>query len=481
MSPVPDLATRGLVILIGVVVASVAGFFLWVVGQRIGYPYELEWMEGAMADHVARVLDGKPIYTAPTHEHVAFLYHPGFFYAAGFVGLFTGPGFLALRITSVLATLCSCFFVYRLIRRDGSVLGGWIGIGVFLASFSAAGCYYDIGRIDPLFTCLLLAGIERTRAAKTCRGLAVACFVFLLAWLTKQTALVILPIVVLGLMPGGFWRAVSFGIAIAATCGAVEWILDVVHDGWMSYYTLELPRKHGVLDEFLTAYWTHDVLPYAGAMLLFVGYLLAKSERRPRKHFHGAWIFGCVLGSFLSRLHIGGAANVLIPMIAGMSVACGLGFAARPGPLTSLLAVSQIVLLFLLPFFGRAVPTVPSPVLRGNADRLKAEIASESGAVFVPWHGYLATLAGKQPTAHAMAMDDVWRSGNVEVIEMLNTALRDRLSSEPFPVIYIDDVNHAQLRDLLLGNSYAPDPAFHEIELPQPVGSPLWPRVVMRR
>lgn len=472
---------RGLVILIGVVVTFVVGFFLWVVGQRIGYPYELEWMEGAMADHVVRVLDGKPIYTAPAYEHVAFLYHPGYFYVAGFVGLFTGPGFLALRLTSVLATLGSCFFVYRLIRRDGSVLGGWIGIGVFLASFSAAGCYYDVGRIDPLFTCLLLAGIERTRAAKTWRGLAVACFVFLLAWLTKQTALVIVPLVVLGCMPGGFRRAAVFGFAIAATCGVVEWILDMVHDGWLSYYTLELPRKHGILDQFYTAYWTHDVLPYGGAILLIGVYLRARNTNRSRKYFHGAWIFGCVLGSFLSRLHIGGAANVLIPMIAGMSVACGLGFAARPGSLAALLAVMQIVLLFLLPFFGRAIPTVPSPEARANAARLQAEVAAEPGAVFVPWHGYVATLAGKQPTAHTMAMDDVWRSGNVEVIEMLNTALRDRLSREPYPAVYIDDLNHPQLRDLLLGNSYAPDKAFREIELRLSVGPWLRPRVVMRR
>jgi hypothetical protein len=72
-----QLVTTIPAILLGVVVLFVAGFFLWVVGLRVGYPFELEWMEGAMADHVCRVLDGKLIYTAPAYDHVAFLYHPG--------------------------------------------------------------------------------------------------------------------------------------------------------------------------------------------------------------------------------------------------------------------------------------------------------------------------------------------------------------------------------------------------------------------
>ena len=482
-------------ILLGVVVLFVAGFFLWVVGLRVGYPFELEWMEGAMADHVCRVLDGKLIYTAPAYDHVAFLYHPGYFYAAGLIGFITGPGFLALRLVSILATLGSCVFVFRLAKRDGNRLGGIAAVGVFLGAFSLAGCYYDVGRIDPLFTCLLLGGIDLTRSAKTWKGLSVATFVFLLAWLTKQTALVILPFVVLGCMPSGFRRATLFGCGIAMVCGLTVWILDLVHDGWLSYFTLELPRNHGILREFYTAYWTHDVLPFLLAVALFAVFLI-RARSKGARPFHAAWIIGCVVGSFLSRLHVGGAANVLIPMIGAMAVACGLGLAhcATTGggryAVALCAATLQVALLFVLPWgqlispnLAYAVPVVPSEEMRGRSERRLDEMRQHDGPVFLPWHGYLALMAGKEPTAHSMAMDDVWRSGNEEAIRTMNDSLRTRLQRAPFPLVYVDDVGHQDIRGLLLGLGYRPTRplADEEHQLVPPVGTALWPKVVLRR
>ena len=145
----------------GVLVSSVcfvAGVFAWMVSQRLAYPFELEWMEGAMADHVARVLDGRQLYTAPSYDHVANLYPPGFFYVTAAFGKLSGLGdaLVSLRVVSVAATLLTCLFLYRLVQRDGTRIGGLAAAGVYVAAYFLAGCYYDTGRIDPLFSCLLL-------------------------------------------------------------------------------------------------------------------------------------------------------------------------------------------------------------------------------------------------------------------------------------------------------------------------------------
>ena len=72
---------------------------------RLLYPYEVEWMEGAMVDHAIRILAGKPIYTAPTIDFVAWLYPPLYYYAVAAVMKLTGIGFFAGRVVSFVSTL----------------------------------------------------------------------------------------------------------------------------------------------------------------------------------------------------------------------------------------------------------------------------------------------------------------------------------------------------------------------------------------
>jgi hypothetical protein len=40
---------------------------------RIRYPFDLEWMEGALIDHVRRIVDGQPIYVGPSLDFIPFL------------------------------------------------------------------------------------------------------------------------------------------------------------------------------------------------------------------------------------------------------------------------------------------------------------------------------------------------------------------------------------------------------------------------
>ena len=56
--------------------------FLTVVLLRIRYPYELEWIEGGILQHVQRVVAGKPLYVPPTLEWTPLIYGPLYYYVS---------------------------------------------------------------------------------------------------------------------------------------------------------------------------------------------------------------------------------------------------------------------------------------------------------------------------------------------------------------------------------------------------------------
>lgn len=59
----PERAARGLLAALS---TWYVGAFLYVATRRIGHPYDLEWMEGGVYEHVARVLEGRELYVAPS-------------------------------------------------------------------------------------------------------------------------------------------------------------------------------------------------------------------------------------------------------------------------------------------------------------------------------------------------------------------------------------------------------------------------------
>src|SRR5690242_13555717 len=67
------LAVRMLLLLGG---AIGLGTFALTVAQRVGFPFPLEWMEGASLQHALWIARGKLPYAAPSAELIAYLYPP---------------------------------------------------------------------------------------------------------------------------------------------------------------------------------------------------------------------------------------------------------------------------------------------------------------------------------------------------------------------------------------------------------------------
>ena len=164
--------------------------YLWVALRQLGYPYELEWMEGGSVEVAARVFHGQSIYVAPSLHYVPYAYTPLYYWVSGTLAHVTGIGFLPLRLVSLAASLGCFALLFVMVRREtGDAVAGMLAAGLFAATYEVGGAWLNIGRVDALFLCLLLAAVAVGRRAERWPG-ALACgLLFFAAFFTKQSGL----------------------------------------------------------------------------------------------------------------------------------------------------------------------------------------------------------------------------------------------------------------------------------------------------
>ena len=418
----PDLLRRA-VVLTG---AFYLGLYAIVALLRVGYPFELEWMEGAVVDHVARVLEGQPLYVAPSVDFVPFIYTPFYYYVSAAVAGVTGLGFVPLRLVSFAASLACFGLIFLLARREssGSRLAGFIAGALFAATYRSSGAWFDVARVDSLFLALVLAGLFLLRARVTAAGFGAAGVCFALAFLTKQTGLAIaLPMMVYALVADRRLGLLFIG-TVAAVIGAATLALHSAHGGWYLYYTMELATGHGLDKSVALSFWTKDILaPLAIACCLGLLYLLHLWSRRRRRDlsFAAAATAGMVGAAFVSRLHEGGYDNVVMPAHAMIAVLFGAGFhhtmqlietrwSEQRQRMTGY--VYAVCLLQFAVLLYNPLSRLPSAADERAGWALVEQLAARPGEVWTSHHGYLGRMAGRKTHAHEMAVTDVLRGGD---------------------------------------------------------------------
>src|SRR6266542_4402426 len=88
-----------------VAASAFMAMYLVVAFVRLGYPFELEWMEGGMVDHVRRIVAGQPIYVRPSLNFVSYLYPPLYYLVSAGLARMIGIGFLPLRLVSLVSSV----------------------------------------------------------------------------------------------------------------------------------------------------------------------------------------------------------------------------------------------------------------------------------------------------------------------------------------------------------------------------------------
>lgn len=420
-----------------------------IVLQRVAYPFELEWMEGSMVDHVGRVLRGEPIYVAPSLAFAPYLYTPLFYYVSAGVALVTGLSPFPLRLVSVTASLVCFGLLYVLARREtGSRAAGVLAAGLFAATYRLGGAWFDLARVDMLFLALLLGAATLIRSRDAAGALVGAGVLIVLAFLTKQVALVMAAPLVGWVLVRDWRRGMLLAATVAAgTIGSVL-ILDVVHDGWFRFYTFTVPGGHATEWPFLRRFWTDDLWRLVWPMsTVALGTSLAAANRLRRDRswdrlFLPAALAGTIVGSWMGRLHSGGFENVVIPAYATLSLAFAVGLtrlvrtSARP-LITGALAASLLLVQFRLLHYD-ARPLVPTVDDVRAGFVLIDELRGVEGDVWLFDHGYLPSLAGRPVQAPSAALWDILRADTGVVGERLRHEIDLALESGRFHVIIID-------------------------------------------
>jgi 4-amino-4-deoxy-L-arabinose transferase-like glycosyltransferase len=405
---------------IAVAVIPIVVYFV-VAAFRVGYSFQLEWMEGGILDHIQRIMDGKPLFVEPSLDFVPFIYTPLYYYLSAAVSLFVGQGFFGPRIVSIVASSGCIALIFALVRRETrDTVAGIVAAGLFAATYRAGGAWFDLARVDSLFVFFVLLAIYFLRSPRAMRSHILAAVFFGLAFFTKQVALIIAaPIVISGILLNRRLGLVLAGVFAFVVVGG-SLVLNFVSDGWFSYYTFILPLGHELDFSSVYGFWIYDL-----ATVLPVGILASAYFLRDRfEHGRNDFIFffgvlaGTVIGAWFARIHAGSYENTLIPAHAGFSIVSGMCFARMKKQLELIssqgrLRRSIFVYLFCIAQFV-LMSYDPTEQIPTNSDREAGEtvvkrLVKVEGRVLVPRHGYLGELAGKTGTAHEMAMNDVLR------------------------------------------------------------------------
>ena len=122
------------------------------VAGRIDYPYDLEWMEGGMLAHGARVAAGESLYVLPSADFIPFIYPPLYPWLMGVMTTLGLPLDYPLgRGISLVGVAVAAAALVLALRAEKVGWGLAIGGGaLFLSTYDAGGAFFDLVRNDGL-------------------------------------------------------------------------------------------------------------------------------------------------------------------------------------------------------------------------------------------------------------------------------------------------------------------------------------------
>ncbi len=425
--------------------------FVWIAVRRAAYPFDLEWLEGGVVDHVERLLEGKPLYVAPTVDFVPYIYNPLYYALGAGVASIVGVDYLALRLVSITATLACFGLIFALVWRETrAFVPALFAVGVYAGSFALSGAWFDLARVDSTCLAFCLGAWFTARVATTPLRLMGSAALVLLAFATKQSAVALAPIWLLSIVwTRGPRSSAWFLVPLVPLAVCIVW-LERSTDGWYSYYAYRVAMGHPDIPEMYVDFWKQEIFQVFPIPLLFGFYFLAAAYGAWDKsvfRIHMPFAVGLTGMAYLLRLHSGSFLNDDMPAYAALAVVGGLGLAALTRdtePVRRLhgetfgYAIALCQLLYLTYSPTRYLPT-PSDLSEGRS--LVAAMQRVRGDVLVTQHGHYSRLARKPSFAHGMAVFDIvrtesdYRGAKAKLQQSFETAL----SSHRFGAVLTDD------------------------------------------
>ena len=466
----------------------------WAIAGRYGYPYDLEWMEGGLLHHAARIKGGLGIYVPPSVDFIPYLYTPLYPTLLALFGGWFGLDYQLGRafsiasligiVTVVFATIASGRFLH--VRRGPAIAGGFLALGLFAAAYPFMDGWYDLVRADTLFLYMITAGIAglprwatHTAGWKGHAKVAAGAALLALSFFCKQTGIIYVAFggaIVVALA----WRRTLTYVVVAGAIGlGFTALLDQTTDGWFWTYVSKIHRAHDfnmdrVWASFRLILWHFPAMTVlVGVGLVGVAVNLIVRRRVPRGAHPlilwsaayavstgvGAVGYGTEFAHFNAfmpaMLHGALAAGAAVPALAAISRDLYQG--KRVELVATLVAVLAAVPLSIQLLESRWNPRVwiPTELDVAAGDKLIARLSAIEGDVWMPEHPWYAHLAGKQPRVHRMGVKDVSVRQPRPVVG-LDEAVRGR----QFAAILVDknlDTGQELTDFPAIGGTYRPD------------------------
>ena len=114
------LAARALWLLPIAPALAQLGLLFYAVLSRVGYPYDLEWMEGGLLGHAARLSEHQGIYVEPSLDFIPYLYTPLYPALIALLSSLFGISYTVGRIISLLSLVALLGFAVAAVARERS-------------------------------------------------------------------------------------------------------------------------------------------------------------------------------------------------------------------------------------------------------------------------------------------------------------------------------------------------------------------------
>jgi hypothetical protein len=399
------------------VVMAIGVFVLLVrtVAPRVWYPYDLEWMEGGMLAHSARVADGLPLYVQPEAGFIPFIYPPLYPWLMGLLsGCGLPIGYPMGRLISLVGVAAAALALVLAVRREG---GGWsLGVGgaaLFLSTYDSSGAFFDLVRNDGVQIGLLAMALLSVRTG----WLRAGGLLLTAAFLTKHTAALYgIPALWWLFQHEGAQAAKRFCMYSVVPALGITLGLALASDGLFLTYVLEVPAAHPfIFERFI---WTAPkelvmALPWTAALVLFVAFAARRATGRGARFWLAQGALALVLSAIM-RGHHGGFLNVLIPglWVGGLWAALAVNHLRTRWPSAWVaLATSALVAWQLWAGRWNPVTYIPTAADRAAGDRVVEQLRAIEGPILAPWQPWMPVQAGKAPSVALIALWDIDHAG----------------------------------------------------------------------
>lgn len=427
--------------------------FLITAINRLRYPFLLEQLEGPMLLAAERIAKGLPIYVRPNFTFIPYMYAPAYYYISGWLVRLLGPGFLALRLLSLLSTIAGFAVIYMLVFFDAAGtrarrhLAALAGAGLYAAMYPWTGNWYDLARVDSFYILLLLIALACTRRLHP----VLAAIAWTAVFLAKQT---ILP---LGLILLSWqWkrpRRMLFGAGSLLLMAAIATrLLDHATHGWFWFYAFTVPHANADLLARPAVFFLPSLVfaPLGiGLIIVALAWRRWKTDSAERLrvplHFYLLAAGSAMALCWFLQAHGGATRNTPMPFYATFALLFGISFGnldaslARDGcPEWVRLLLLVAVSVQLVSWLYSPHDSIPQPPLLAADQELSTWIQGFPGDVFVPASPYLAVQAGKSWHPDIAALHDSLRPENTQFRRGLLDEIQAEIDQEKFDAIVLD-------------------------------------------